>query len=234
VALYAIGDLHLSFSTDKPMDVFGSQWKDYEEKIKASWVKNISETDTILIPGDISWAMRLEDAKVDLEWIHNLPGRKILLRGNHDYWWSSLKKLQALYEDVDFLQNNFYTYTGDGGTYAICGTRGWVSPNPNKFDEDDERIYNRELLRLKLSLDAAKAAGHEKILVMTHYPPTNESKEHSAFMDIYESYGVEKVIYGHLHTAASFKCGLQGDFDGVSYQLTSCDYLDFEPVKLLD
>lgn len=234
MALYAIGDLHLSFSTDKPMDIFGQHWSNYEEKIKESWLENIKETDTVLIPGDISWAMRLDDALVDLEWIHNLPGRKILLRGNHDYWWSSLTKLQALYDDMDFLQNNYYTYESDGEIYAICGTRGWLCPNPNKFDENDKKIYDRELLRLKLSLDAAKAAGHEKILVMTHYPPTNDTRDRSGFLEIYEEYGVERVIYGHLHSEYAFSIGLQGDHEGVIYQLTSCDYIDFKPLKILD
>lgn len=234
MALYAIGDLHLSFSSDKPMDVFGENWANYEEKIKSFWIENIRETDTTLIPGDISWAMRLEHALVDLEWIHELPGRKILLRGNHDYWWASLNKLQALYEDMDFLQNNFYEYESEGVMYAICGTRGWLCPNPNKFDENDKKIYDRELLRLKLSLDAAKAAGHDKIIVMTHYPPTNDMQEDSGFTEIYEAYGVEKVIYGHLHTEFSFETGLQGVHGGVEYQLTSCDYLDFKPLKILE
>lgn len=234
MALYAIGDLHLSFSSDKPMDVFGDNWNDYENKIKTYWEDNIKESDTVLIPGDISWAMRLNDALIDLEWIHKLPGRKILLRGNHDYWWSSLKKLQALFDDMDFLQNNFYEYTNEEGTFAICGTRGWLCPNPNKFEENDKKIYDRELLRLKLSLDAAKNAGHENFIVMTHYPPTNDLKERSGFLDIYEAYGVKKVIYGHLHSEYAFQTGLQGEHEGVVYQLTSCDYLNFEALKILD
>jgi len=234
MALYAIGDLHLSFSSDKPMDVFGEHWSNYEEKIKKSWLEQVSESDTVLIPGDISWAMKLDQARVDLEWIHNLPGRKILLRGNHDYWWSSLSKLQALHENMDFLQNNFYVYESNGESYAICGTRGWLCPNPNKFEENDQKIYERELLRLKLSLDAAKDAGHDKIVVMTHYPPTNESREPSGFIEIYESYGVKKVIYGHLHSSYSFESGLKGLHNGVEYILTSCDYLGFEVKKIMD
>ncbi len=234
MALFAIGDLHLSFSTDKPMDIFGSNWNNYEAKIKENWIKNISEEDTILIPGDISWAMRLEQAKVDLDWIHALPGHKILLRGNHDYWWSSLSKMQNLYDDLDFLQNNYYEYVSDGKVYAICGTRGWLSPNQNKFDNDDQRIYDRELLRLQLSLDAAKKAGYTNYIVMTHYPPTNDTQEASGFIEIYEAYGVEKVLYGHLHTLASFGSGLKGVYNDVDYALTSCDYLEFNPLKVMD
>lgn len=234
MALYAIGDLHLSFSSDKPMDVFGEHWSNYEEKIKESWLECVSDSDTVLIPGDISWAMKLDQAMVDLEWIHKLPGRKILLRGNHDYWWSSLKKLQGLFDEMYFLQNNFYVYETTDQTYAICGTRGWLCPNPNKFEENDQKIYDRELLRLKLSLDAAKAAGHEKIIVMTHYPPTNDSRDRSGFVEIYEEYGVEKVIYGHLHSEYSFEAGLQGLHNNVEYLLTSCDYLDFQLKKIME
>ncbi len=230
MALFAIADLHLSFSTDKPMDIFGDHWANYEEKIKESWMANIGQEDTVLIPGDISWAIRMDQAKADLDWIHDLPGHKILLRGNHDYWWTSLTKMQPLYPDIDFLQNNFYTYKD----YAICGTRGWMSPNPTKFDDQDEKIHARELIRLKLSLDQAKKAGHDKIIVMTHYPPTNDRLDHSAFMDVYEEYGVERVIYGHLHTKSSFKTGLQGLVNGVLYQLTSCDFLGFEPLRIME
>ncbi len=233
MALFAIGDLHLSFSSNKPMDVFGENWSDYENKIKESWLELVSPEDTVLIPGDISWAMHLEQAKIDLEWIHNLPGRKILLRGNHDYWWSSLKKLQVLYEDMDFLQNNHFEYVSEGMTYAICGTRGWLCPNPNKFDDNDLKIYNRELLRLRLSLDSAKQAGHTRFIVMTHYPPTNDMQADSGFNEIYEEYGVERVVYGHLHSEHAFHTGLQGDRRGVTYQLVSSDYLDFALTKIL-
>lgn len=234
MALFAIGDLHLSFSTDKPMDVFGQNWQDYENKIKESWMCSVTHEDTVLIPGDISWAMRLDEARPDLDWINALPGRKILLRGNHDYWWASLKKMQSLYESMDFLQNNYFSYQQAGKTYAICGTRGWMCPNPNKFDENDMKIYERELLRLKLSLDSAKKDGHKHFIVMTHYPPTNESQAFSGFQEIYEAYGVELVIYGHLHSEYAFEVGLQGNHGGVEYRLVSSDYLNFKLAKLLD
>lgn len=212
------------------MDVFGENWTNYDKKIAKSWLENVTEDDTVIIPGDISWAIRLSEAAIDLKWIDELPGKKILLRGNHDYWWSSLAKMSEMFESINFLQNNFYTYN----EYAICGTRGWNCPSETNFSADDEKIYKRELLRLKLSLDAAKAQGHDKIIVMTHYPPTNDKKEPSGFTEIFEEYGVEKVIYGHLHTRASFGASIQGDVSGVEYHLVSCDYLDFNIKKILE
>lgn len=205
------------------MDVFGENWTNYDKKIAESWKENVKEEDIVLIPGDISWAIKLSDAMVDLKWIDDLPGKKILLKGNHDYWWSSLTKMSELFESISFLYNNFYSYKD----YAICGTRGWNCPSESNFSLDDEKIYKRELLRLKLSLDAAKANGYTKFIVMTHYPPTNDKKEPSGFTEIFEQYGVEKVVYGHLHTRGSFGASIQGDFNGVEYSLVSCDYLDF-------
>ncbi|MFT9494316.1 metallophosphoesterase [Anaerosolibacter sp.] len=229
MALYGIGDLHLSGGVHKPMDIFGEQWIQHHEKIKENWQRLITVEDTVLIPGDISWAMNMEQAMVDLEWIHELNGNKILLRGNHDYWWSSVTKLNLLFEDMVFLQNNFYQYK----EYAICGTRGWICPNENKFEAQDEKIYQRELQRLKLSLEEARKKGIGKIIVMTHYPPTNDRLEPSGFTQIYEEYGVEKVIYGHLHGSESHGCALQGLVNGIEYRLTACDYIDFSPIKIL-
>lgn len=230
MALYAIGDLHLSGGTDKPMDIFGEQWVQHHNKIKEKWLKYVRHGDVVLIPGDISWAMNLQEAMIDLKWIHELPGKKILLKGNHDYWWSSVTKLNRLFENIFFLQNNFYTY----GDIAICGTRGWICPNEKKFDAQDEKVYARELHRLRLSLDEGKKNGYENIIVMTHYPPTNDKLEPSGFTAIYEEYRVKKVIYGHLHGAESFQGALQGKMNGVEYYLASCDYLNFTPLKVLD
>ncbi|KAB3531627.1 serine/threonine protein phosphatase [Alkaliphilus pronyensis] len=229
MALYAIADLHLSNSTDKPMDIFGSHWFLHHEKIKENWCNNVAIEDTVLIAGDISWAMNIEAAKADLNWINQLPGKKILIKGNHDFWWSSITSLNSLYEDIHFLQNNFYTYED----YAICGTRGWLSPNKTKFTQQDEKIYQREVHRLILSLEAAKKEGYSKIIVMLHYPPTNEDFEASLFTKTLEEYNVERVIYGHLHGVDSFKAGLQGIHRGVEYHLVSCDYLDFKLLKLI-
>lgn len=229
MAIYVIGDLHLSFNSDKPMDIFGDNWERHYEKIRNNWIEKVTQEDVVLIPGDISWAMKLEDAKQDLDWINDLPGKKVLLKGNHDYWWSSLNKLNKLYEDMYFIQNNHYGYKD----YGICGTRGWLCPNPVKFDEHDEKVYLREANRLRMSLESANKAGYDKYIVMLHYPPTNEQLEQSLFKDIIEEYNVEKVVYGHLHNQESFKKGLKGFHDGAEYFLTSCDYLDFDLLKLL-
>jgi predicted phosphohydrolase len=230
MALFVIGDLHLSLGTDKPMDLFGENWRDHHKKIRDNWIELIGTDDTVLIPGDISWAMTLDEALIDLNWIHELPGRKILIKGNHDYWWGSIKRLNSLYENMDFLQNSFYSYKD----IAICGSRGWTSPNKNKFTDQDEKIYERELNRIKLSLDEAVKNKFKTIYVMSHYPPTNELLEPSGFTEIYEAYGVSKVFYGHLHGEVSFDAGLKGEKNGVTYYLTSCDYLDFIPLKVID
>ena len=230
MALYGIADLHLSFEADKPMNIFGENWADHEEKIKENWLKKIKDKDTVLIPGDISWAMKLQEAMTDLRWINSLPGRKILLRGNHDYWWSSISKMNNLFDNMFFLQNNYYMYKD----YALCGTRGWTCPNDVKFDDHDKKIYDREIHRLRLSLESAKKDGFKKYIVMTHYPPTNEKFEKSGFVDIYEEYKVERVIYGHLHGKDSFKMGLKGIYNNVEYILLSCDFVNFNPVKIMD
>ncbi|CEN76975.1 phosphoesterase [[Clostridium] sordellii] len=230
MSLYAIGDLHFSTAVNKPMNIFGDNWENHEKKIIDSWNSKVNKNDTVLIVGDTSWGINMDEATFDLDIIHNLPGKKIYVKGNHDYWWTTVAKLNKLYEDMSFLQNNFYSYN----EYAICGTRGWICPNDVKFTEDDEKIYKREAHRLKLSLDAAKKARFEKIIVITHYPPTNDKLEPSLFTDIYEEYKVEKVIYGHLHGKESFKMGLEGIREGVEYKLVSCDYVDFNLVKIMD
>lgn len=230
MSLYAIGDLHFSTAVNKPMNIFGDNWENHEKKIIDSWNSKVNKNDTVLIVGDTSWGINMDEATFDLDIIHNLPGKKIYVKGNHDYWWTTVAKLNKLYEDMSFLQNNFYSYN----EYAICGTRGWICPNDVKFTEDDEKIYKREAHRLKLSLDAAKKAGFKKVIVITHYPPTNDKLEPSLFTDIYEEYKVEKVIYGHLHGKESFKMGLEGIREGVEYKLVSCDYVDFNLVKIMD
>ncbi|MCU9809486.1 metallophosphoesterase [Paraclostridium dentum] len=230
MSLYAIGDLHFSTAVNKPMNIFGDNWDNHEEKIINSWKSKVNEEDTVLIVGDTSWAINMNEAEEDLNIIHNLPGKKIYVKGNHDYWWTTVAKLNKLYDDMSFLQNNFYQYE----EYAICGTRGWICPNDVKFTEDDEKIYKREAHRLKLSLDAAKKAGFKKTIVITHYPPTNDKLDPSLFTEIYESYGVEKVVYGHLHGKESFKMGLKGIRNEVEYNLVSCDYVDFNLIKIMD
>lgn len=228
MALYAISDLHLDLNGDKPMDVFGEKWFKHDKKIRDNWIKKITNEDTVLISGDISWSMKIEDGMNDLQWIHELPGKKIMVKGNHDYWWVSITKLNNLYEDMKFIQNSFYTYQ----EYAICGTRGWICPGGENFKAHDEKIYNRELMRLRLSLDVAVKEGFKKFIVMIHYPPMNETLIESGFVEIFKEYNVEKVIYGHLHGPSLAKA-LNGKKDGIEYILTSGDYLDFNPIKIL-
>ncbi|WP_294348831.1 metallophosphoesterase [uncultured Clostridium sp.] len=229
MALYAISDLHLAFNDDKPMDIFGEKWSRHDEKIKNNWIKKINKDDTILIAGDISWAMRAEDSMLDLQWIEDLPGKKIISKGNHDYWWGSITKLNSKFENTKFLQNNFYEY----GEYAICGTRGWICPGTDRFNEKDKKIYLRELIRLRLSLDSAKKAGFNKFIVMLHYPPTNEKFEESGFVEMLKEYEVEKVIYGHLH-GPSLSRVLNGMRDGIEYIMTSADFIDFNPKFIME
>lgn len=229
MALYAIADLHLASSGEKPMDIFGEKWSNHHEKIKDNWMDRVTEEDTVLIAGDISWSMKMEHGIEDLEFINKLPGKKIFVRGNHDYWWTSISKLNAMFDGMNFIQNNFFTYKD----YAICGSRGWILKNNPKFNEHDKKIYDRELIRIKLSLDEAVKAGHKKLIVMIHYPPIVPSQVENEFTQLFEEYRVEKVIYGHLHG-----WGLANVFEGeqnrVEYILTSCDYIHFEPIKIME
>ncbi|KZL90114.1 metallophosphoesterase [Clostridium magnum] len=228
MSLYAISDLHLDLNGDKPMDIFGDKWFKHDEKIKNNWLNKITDKDTVLIAGDISWSMKIESGIKDLEWVHNLPGTKIMTKGNHDFWWSSISKLNNLHEDMKFIQNNFFIYED----YAICGTRGWTCPGGENFTQKDEKIYTRELNRLRLSLDAAAKNGFKKFIVMLHYPPMNEKLLESGFVQIFKEYNVEKVVYGHLHGPSLAKA-LNGVLDNIEYIITSGDYLDFNPIKIL-
>lgn len=229
MTIYAIGDLHLSGYSSKPMDIFGDHWSEHGDQIRNSWLTKVKEDDAILIPGDISWAMNLDEAMVDLQWIADLPGHKYLIRGNHDYWWSSINKLNSLFDSMHFIQNNFFTYKD----YAICGTRGWNCPNHFKFTEHDDKIYMREANRLELSLSMAQKSGYKNIVAMLHYPPTNDKLEPSLFTEMFEKYNVKNVVYGHLHGDTSYSAGLKGQHNGVTYSLTSCDYLEFELIDIL-
>lgn len=230
MSLYAIGDLHFSTSVNKPMDIFGDNWDNHQNKIIDNWKQIIKEDDTVLVLGDTSWAMNMKEAKEDLDIINELPGKKVFIKGNHDFWWSSLSKLKSAYKEITFLQNSYYRYKNIG----ICGTRGWLCPNEVKFDEDDEKIYKREQLRLKMSLDAALKDGCEELIAITHYPPTNDKLEESEFTKIFEQYNVKKVVYGHLHGKESFEMGLKGERNNVKYILASSDYIDFKPIKIME
>lgn len=226
--LYAIGDLHLSFDEriEKPMDIFGPRWKDHYRKLEENWREIVRENDAVIIPGDISWGLRLDEALADLEWVHNLPGKKILTKGNHDLWWMGVGKLNRLHDDMVFLQNT--SIETAPGVY-VCGSRGWICPGTEGFSEHDEKIYKRELLRLEFSLKEAQKQNPKAVIAALHYPPTNDKMQGSGFTDLMERYGVKTCIYGHLHGKEAFKNGMQGVFNGVEYRLVSLDYLECTP-----
>lgn len=227
--LFAISDLHLSFYREKSMGIFGDIWIDHHKKIEQNWKNIISNEDTVLIPGDISWAMATKEAIPDLEFIASLPGKKILLKGNHDYWWNSVSKLNSMFENMSFLQNDFYKWEN----FAICGSRGWIFPSDTRFCEDDVKTYNRELKRYELSLSLAKANGFDDIIFMSHYPPIYADNTNTEFSAILKEYNVKKVIYGHLHGINNFDFAAEGFIDEIEYSLVSCDYLNFIPKRIL-
>lgn len=249
MAVWAIADPHLSFGVpNKNMDVFGAQWIGYTDKIKKHWEELISGDDLILIAGDISWAMRPEEAKPDLEWIDQLPGTKVILRGNHDFWWSSLKQVESILpSSIHLIQNNAYYWNG----IAIGGTRLWDTPEyrfkdyieykenaraqkltvSDNNEGEAERIFIRELNRLELSLKGLKKEA-EKRIVMTHYPPIGAQLEPSRASLLLEKYQVDICVFGHLHNVRP-SSQIFGESRGVKYYLTSCDYLNFTPIRLL-
>lgn len=224
--IYAIGDLHLSGNPpSKPMEIFGEHWQGHAAKVAANWQQLVTDDDTVIICGDTSWAMDLQAALTDLNWIAMLPGRKIIMRGNHDYWWTSLKKMQQATENkFSFLQNNFYTC----GDTAICGSRGWLLPSSESFTNDDAAIYRREGMRLEASLAAAKQAGYDDIIAALHYPPLYDAGNESIFAELLESYGVRHCVFGHIHGS---EAGLvfEGVRKGITYKLVSCDTQNFLP-----
>ncbi|MFA5638471.1 MAG: metallophosphoesterase [Anaerovoracaceae bacterium] len=234
--IYAIGDLHLSLNgkVDKPMDIFGLVWENHVEVMKEHWDQTVREEDVVLLCGDLSWALKLPEAMDDLDFIHDRPGKKIIIKGNHDLWWTSIKKLNALYEDMYFLQNDFYPL----GSVAIAGSRGWLCPGGEEFTKQDMKIYERELMRMESSLQAAFLAGYGKnkgaeIIVMMHYPPTNEFLEDSGFTELFHEYGVKKVVYGHIHGMMNHSKSLKGEKEGISYSLVSFDYVEGKLEKII-
>ena len=228
MALYAIGDLHLCLGAPKPMDIFGGNWTGYMEKLKEG-MSVITEKDTTVLLGDLSWALSLEESAADFAWINEIPGRKILLKGNHDYWWSTAAKFRKFCEangftDMEILNNNCFEYDD----WAICGTRGWF------FEEErsgahDEKVFKRELCRLEASL---KAAGEKHKAVFLHYPPRYKGYECREILDLLEKYEVRRCFYGHLH-GGSHKLAMEGLWDGVEFRLVAADYLGFKPYKVI-
>ncbi len=230
MAIFALGDLHLSFGTDKPMDVFGNKWENYTEKIYEGWQSVVSDEDLVIIPGDVSWATYLEDAVRDFEFIQGLNGKKVIIKGNHDYWWTTLKKMEEFLDENQFdsikILNNTAIAFED---VAICGTRGWSIQDNN--DESDEKIIDREKKRLVLALEEAVKLKKERLIVGIHYPPFNYAGQENGFLEIMRNYDVDTCVYGHLHSFAH-KNAVEGDLGGVSLHLVAGDFVDFKPVLI--
>lgn len=235
MSIFAIGDLHLSFNENKPMSIFGDNWEGHEKKIKQNWTKHITEKDYVLLPGDFSWSMYLKNCYADFEYLNELPGKKLLLKGNHDYWWTTLNKMRNYikeneFQNIDFIYNNSY----ECENYIISGTRGWVQSK----EEEDKRLVNRELIRLELSIqEGINKFGEEKpIIICMHYPPiTNYNTQNniqSPFIQLMKKYNVQKCIYGHLHSIAINEA-IQGNIEGIEIKLVSADALNFEVAKII-
>jgi predicted phosphohydrolase len=232
--VFAISDLHLSFTSEKPMGRFGANWDEHYLKIESAWRDSVEDDDFVFLTGDLSWGLKLAEATADLEWLRGLPGRKALIKGNHDLWWASVSKLRALFPDVIFLQNDSFVFEAECGRVALCGSRCWITPQEPSFKEtEDRKIYARELIRLRLSLEDAKRKGAEYLIAGIHFAPSARADIGSGFVDILEEYGVNLVVYGHLHGREAFKKGIKGEREGIVYHLASADFLDFVPLRIL-
>lgn len=224
MALFAIGDLHLCLGAPKPMDIFGGAWMGYMDKLKEG-MSVITAEDTVVLLGDLSWALDLKEAQADFAWIANIPGKKIILKGNHDYWWCTSKKFNEFcaansFENINLLNNNHFEYDG----WAICGTRGWFFEE-ERGTQHDEKVFKRELLRLEASL---KSAGDIPKMVFLHYPPRYKGYTCEPILELLERYEVRRCFYGHLH-GASHGLAMEGLWDGIDFRLVSADKLDFKP-----
>lgn len=234
MSIYVIADLHLSFKNPKPMNIFGDNWENHEQEIKKSWLKQVKQEDIVILPGDFSWAMNLEDAYLDFKYINELPGKKILLKGNHDYWWTTITKMRTFlqenhFDTIDFLFNNSFFVEG----VVLTGTRGWTLNDL----EGEGKILNRELGRLQLSIHEGiiKFGEDKPIYVFMHYPPITHSsilnKSELKFVETMKQYKVEKCFYGHLH-AHSHKDAIEGEREGIEFHLISADYLNFQLMQI--
>lgn len=227
--IWSIADLHFDPKGDKPMDIFGPNWKGHEDKIIEYWNEVVKEDDIVLLPGDISWALKLEEVKTDLKKIEKLPGKKIISKGNHDYWWASLNKMESLgFKTIKFINNNSYMYDD----IAIIGTRGWIARDAVGFDKvNDEKIYLREINRLKNSLEVNKNA--KRKIAMIHYPPYNQDYTPNEFTELLSEYNVDLCIYGHLH-GEGHNFIFEGILKDVNFICVASDYLDFKVKKVGD
>ena len=231
MSIYTIGDLHLSFKENKPMDIFGGNWEEHYEKVKEDWNLKVKENDLVVLPGDFSWATYLKDTDEDFRYLNNLPGKKILLKGNHDYWWTTVTSMRKFltenkFKNIDFLHNNSFEFENK----IIVGTRGW---SKTEGTQDDTKIINREILRLELSIkDGIEKYGENKeIIVFMHYPPIIKSdlinNEISGFIKVMKKYNINKCFYGHLHSN-SIREAVEGEYYGINFKLVSADGLDFK------
>ncbi len=229
--VFAISDLHLSINSNKPMNIFGPVWENYLQEIENSWSSLVTENDLVLISGDISWAMKLSEAKADLNYLSKFSGKKVIIKGNHDYWWSSISGVRSLLpENLYALQNDALRF----GNYVVCGSRGWTVPEITHKTEDDEKIYKRELIRMELSLKSAlelKQDG-DTLIVMMHYPPFNSKLEENDFTKLFEQFGVDIVVYGHLHSYDK-KQRLITYINNIKYYLTSCDLVGNKLIEII-
>ena len=230
MAIYVIADLHLSFSQDKPMSIFGENWEGHSEKIKNNWISKVKPEDTVVLPGDFSWAMYLQDTYKDFEYLNSLPGKKLLLKGNHDYWWTTVTNMRNFLEEnkfknIDFIYNNSYLVENK----ILTGTRGW-----NLLDtENSSKMIKRESIRLQLAIeDGIKKYGDDKkIIVFMHYPPISYANKNSEFVKILKRYHIKRCYYGHLH-GKSHQDAVEGIVDGIEFKLISADYLNFDVIKV--
>lgn len=222
--VFAISDLHLSVNNEKPMDIFGPVWEGYLEKIFTEWKEKVSDDDIVLLAGDLSWAMKMEEVISDVDLLAPLPGKKIIIKGNHDYWWKSISSLRNM------LPVGFYAIQNDAIRFdgaVVCGTRGWKGVEKNVvLSPEDQKIYDREVIRLELTLQSAKKLMQEgdKLICMMHYPPVGFARDDSAFSQLLEKYGVNQVVYGHLHGYKNIETHFFKN--GIEYFLTSCDQVD--------
>lgn len=231
--IWAISDPHFSFGTDKPMDIFGGNWENHTKNFITNWNNVVRDEDVVLVAGDISWAMKLEDAVVDLKELSKLKGTKIIIKGNHEYWWKSISSVRSvLPSNILALQNDSIKI----GKFIFCGTRGWMVPeNGKELSQDDDKIYKRECERLKLTLTHMNVSRQEgdEVIAMIHYPPFNSQLEDSGFTKLFEEFGVDKVVYGHIHEASG-RALLKVKKNGIDYFLTSCDQVKMKPVLVAE
>ena len=236
MSIYTIGDLHLSFNENKPMSVFGKKWEDYEQKIKKDWKEKVKKDDIVVLPGDFSWSMYLKDTYKDFEYINNLPGKKLLLKGNHDYWWTTIKSMRNYIKennlkDIDFIYNNSYEYENT----IIVGTRGWTLGD----DDESKKMINREVARLELSIkNGIETYGENKeIIAFMHYPPilkqNIQNNEMNEFIRMLKKYDIKKCYYGHLHGTA-IQEAIEGTHFGIDFKLVSADGINFKLIKVKD